>query len=132
MRISNSDMTQKRKKLKEIVELEISEESKIQRLQSLIIKSKHAVVQHILDARVAENDLIQIAELDVSLKALLKSKLESSKANCIGGKLFLFDKKVLNKVELISNIGGYGGLLLKSLNEYNDDELGNMLQSLPG
>jgi hypothetical protein len=125
-------MTQKRKKLKEIVELEISEESKIQRLQSLIIKSKHAVVQHILDARVAENDLIQIAELDVSLKALLKSKLESSKANCIGGKLFLFDKKVLNKVELISNIGGYGGLLLKSLNEYNDDELGNMLQSLPG
>jgi hypothetical protein len=132
MRISNLDMTQKRKKLKETVELEISEESKIQRLQSLIIKSKHAVVQHILDARVAQNDLIQIAELDMSLKALLKSKLESSKVNSIGGKLFLFDKRVLNRVELFANIVGYGGLLLKSLNEYNDDELCTMLKSLPG
>jgi hypothetical protein len=132
MRISNLDMRQKRKKFKETVELEISEESKIQKLQSLITKSKHAVVQHILDARVAQNDLIQMAEVDVALKALLKSKLELSKVNCIGAKSFLFDKRVLMRVELFANIVGYGALLLKSFHEYYDDELSAMLQALPG
>lgn len=132
MRISNVDMRQKRTKVKETVELEISEESKIQKLQSLIIKSKHAVVQHILDARVAQNDLIQMAELDLQLKALLKSKLELSKVNCIGAKSFLFDKRVLMRVELFANIVGYGALLLKSFHEYNDNELCAMLQDLPG
>jgi hypothetical protein len=125
-------MRQKRIKVKETVELEISEESKIQKLQSLIIKSKHAVVQHILDARVAQNDLIQMAEVDVQLKALLKSKLELSKVNCIGAKSFLFDKRVLMRVELFANIVGYGALLLKCFHEYNDDELCAMLQALPG
>lgn len=131
MDILNVRQQSRNSKLKEMVQPEKVEDLKIQKLQSLIIESKHAVVQHILNARIAHNDLLQIAEMDKSLKTLLQSKLES-KANAIGQKALLIDQRILSKVELLANIVGHGADLEKYLNEYNDDDFCSMLESLPG
>ena len=111
---------------------DVINEAKITRLQNEINDSKQAVVKHILHARTLQNDLSQVRIVDKALKAHLKAILKTKTLEDLGKRILWLEKGMMNKIERLSGSYGYGANLQQSLNAYNDDELCDALQSLPG